>query len=181
MPKYEVHLFHRESGKETARIVEAPTEREAMLSTGDDQHVVGRVALKGPTDAELEADLAMRRAAEAAAKAESERIGRAKQAKRPAIDRITPLRRPLRSMRMFSFVLCLLGGLTTLGALAMNTTNGGVHNVGLLNQQTSFVMIGCVMALAGFISLAIGEAAGVVCNVLAGIHDISVELHRMER
>lgn len=48
MPKFQVHLFHRETGKETMRVVEANSKNEASLIAIDDQHVVGQVFLINP-------------------------------------------------------------------------------------------------------------------------------------
>lgn len=63
-------------------------------------------------------------------------------------------------MRFLSICLILIGGFVTLGALWMDTTVAGnslsttinrVNNIGLMNSQQNYLILGMGMVLSGFI------------------------------
>ena len=66
------------------------------------------------------------------------------------------------TMRTLGIIGCVVGGLLAVVALGMDTsvstdTGTRVHNIGLLNQQSNFLVLGGILIVAGVILLVAGR------------------------
>ncbi|MGH7242756.1 MAG: hypothetical protein ACREJD_05005 [Phycisphaerales bacterium] len=157
MNTYRLQLLHRETGTESIRTLDAESEHQAVVHASDDQHVVGRVVLLGPDGAPPAAAVA----------------SESQPTKSSVIDAIDPLRRPLKHLRVGGILLIVAGILVTFAGFVQSTAVRDMHNIGLLNQQLVTVITGCGLGVAGIVAFAIGEAAQVICNVIAGVQDLN--------
>lgn len=67
------------------------------------------------------------------------------------------------------WITSIIGVCLLIYGLVMDTTNDGVHNLGLLSNRISVVIIGGFVLLAGIVLIAAGELAGLIKHHSAAV------------